>query len=39
MLLAQSALDRLASAAHQLIIEGPSYRQRQKRSVRHNTSA
>ena len=27
-LLAQSAVDRLTSAAHHLIIEGPSYRQR-----------
>ncbi len=27
-LLAQSAVDRLTSAAHTLIIEGPSYRQR-----------
>jgi len=36
-LLAQSAVDRLASTAHQLIIEGPSYRQRQRPSVRHNT--
>ena len=27
-LLAQSAIDRLTSAAHTLIIEGPSYRQR-----------
>lgn len=33
-LLAQSAVDRLASTAHQLIIEGPSYRQRQRPSVR-----
>ena len=29
-LLAQSAVDRLASTAHELIIEGPSYRHRQK---------
>jgi len=36
-LLAQSAVDRLASTAHQLIIEGPSYRQRQRPSVRRNT--
>jgi DNA replication protein DnaC len=28
-LLAQSAVDRLTSGAHTLIIEGPSYRQRQ----------
>ena len=27
-LLAQSAIDRLTSAAHTLVIEGPSYRQR-----------
>jgi DNA replication protein DnaC len=27
-LLAQSAVDRLTSGAHTLIIEGPSYRQR-----------
>jgi DNA replication protein DnaC len=31
-LLAQSAVDRLTSGAHTLIIEGPSYRQRQARS-------
>ena len=30
-LLAQSAVDRLTSGAHTLIIEGPSYRQRQPR--------
>ena len=29
-LLAQSAVDRLASTAHELIIEGQSYRHRQK---------
>ena len=27
-LLAQSAIDRLTSGAHTLIVEGPSYRQR-----------
>jgi DNA replication protein DnaC len=29
-LLAQSAVDRLTSGAHTLIIEGPSYRQRHR---------
>ncbi len=29
-LLAQSAVDRLVSSAHELVVEGPSYRQRQK---------
>jgi hypothetical protein len=29
-LLAQSAIDRLQSAAFEVIVEGPSYRQRQK---------
>lgn len=29
-LLAQSAVDRLTSTAHELVIEGQSYRRRQK---------
>ena len=33
-LLAQSAIDRLTSSAHTLIIEGPSYRQRNRLNQR-----
>jgi DNA replication protein DnaC len=33
-LLAQSAVDRLTSGAHTLIVEGPSYRQRDQRTQR-----
>jgi DNA replication protein DnaC len=35
-LLAQSAIDRLTSAAHTLVIEGPSYRQRTRTQLDPN---
>jgi len=38
-LLAQSAIDRLTSGAHTLIIEGPSYRQRNRLNQRANVDS
>lgn len=38
-LLAQSAIDRLVSATHELVVEGESYRRRQQPSHQHGPRA
>jgi DNA replication protein DnaC len=38
-LLAQSAIDRLQSAAHELVLEGDSYRPRQKPGISHSNES
>jgi DNA replication protein DnaC len=38
-ILAQSALDRLAHNAHQIVMDGPSYRSRQRPGQPHSPEA